>query len=401
MTTTTTTAAPSVTELLASVERIRPIIEEHAPQSEADRKLSPAIYDAMLEAGLFRMLVPTAFGGYQMSPVDAYKVWEAVARIDAAAGWCLQISAAAGEFAAWLPAQGAAEFYADRGADTVVASGFLPPAALSRVPGGFRVSGQQAFASGSSRADWYLAPCIEMADGEPVLDAATGAPTMMMAAIPRADIEVVDTWNTVGMRGTGSNDVVLRDVFVPDHRATPVGIPTTVNPAFDPAMVALPPWPGVHGEAVVSLGVACAAIDKLVALAQTKVPNFTTKTLCDREMAQHHVAKAQALVDSSREYLHASAREAYAEAAGCARLSIATKTRLQLAACLVAENCAEATRLVHEAAGTSGIRIEAGFERHLRDALTMSQHGSKSYGRYEDTGKLIFGVPCDWFPFAL
>jgi alkylation response protein AidB-like acyl-CoA dehydrogenase len=394
--TTTTTLAPTIDEVLAAVERIRAVLEQHTAEAESERHLSDASYDAMIDAGLFRLLVPRAFGGYQFAPVDAYRVWEAVSRIDSAAGWCLQISAAAGEFPGWLPAAGASEVYDAARADTVFAGVFFPPATAVRVSGGWRLTGRHPFASGSLRATWFMVPCIEMDGDQPRVDAETGQPAPMIAAIPRRQIDVLDTWHTVGMRGTGSHDIVVDDVLVPDERIAPIAVPEQPNPAFDPAMVAISPWPGVHGETVVSLGVASAAIDKLVRLAQNKVPAFTTKPLREREMAQHHVAKAQALVDSARAFLFDVVREAYAEAAGGRRLSERTKVRNQLAVCLTAENCADAVRLVHEAAGTSGIRTESGFERHLRDAYTLTQHGSKSYGRYEDAGKLLLGVPSEW-----
>ena len=390
----------TIGELRERVERIRPIIEEHALRGEIERTLPEPVYDAMLGAGLFRLLAPRAYGGYQLHPVEAYEIWEAVARIDSAAGWCLQISAAAAGLLAWIDPRGVDEVYAADGADTVVATSFFPPAAATPCDGGFKLSGRMPYASGADRATWFMVPFVEMDGDEPRIDDQSGAPKPMMSAVPRGDLEVIDTWNTLGMRGTGSNELLLDDVFVPSHRFGPVGVPEEVNPVFDAAAAVITPIQGIHGEAVVSLGVASSAIERLIDLAQTKVPAMTT-TLRDRPMAQHHMAKAQALVESAREYLHAAARDAYAEASTEGAWSSQTRVRTQLAACVVAENGAEAVRLVHEAAGASGIHIGAGFERHLRDAMTLSQHNSKSYGRYEDAGKVMFGVPSEWLLFNL
>lgn len=239
-------------------------------------------------------------------------------------------------------------------------------------------------------------PIVEMDGDEPKLDPDTGEPAPMIAYFPKDEVEIVDTWHTVGMRGTGSADVVVTDGFVPDRRTAPLGVPKNPAPAFANPMYQTMPWPGVHGETTVSLGVAAAAIDKLDALAATKVPNFGVTALRDREIAQHHAAKAQALLDSCRLYLHQSITDGVTEA-GQGGITEATKHRMQLAACWAAEACAQAVDLVHEAAGTTAIRLEGGIERHFRDVHVLTQHASKSVIRYQDVGKQMFGLPTDWF----
>jgi alkylation response protein AidB-like acyl-CoA dehydrogenase len=381
--------------LLQAVEDIRPLLEKHAPQSEADRRLADASYDAMRAAGLFRMLVPRVFGGMELHLVQAYKVWETVARIDSAAGWNLQIANAIAGFAAWLPAEGGKEVFGES-PDIIVAGGFFPPATAVSVDGGWRVTGRTPFASGCHRAQWFMMPMQERHGDQPKVDPQTGEPITFIAFFRRADVEIIDTWHTVGMRGTFSADVAVNNVFLPQHRAGVFGPLVDPPPAFAIPAYRLTPWPGVHGEAIVSLGVATAAIDKLINLALTKTPAYSTIALRDREMAQHHAAKATALVDAAREYLHTAASEAYTEAERGELLSEKTKIRCQLSACFVAEACAEAVNLVHQAAGTTSIRLEPGFERHFRDIHTLTQHASKAYSRYESVGKMLFGLPQDW-----
>ena len=382
--------------MIRAVEEIRPILEEHAPQSEADRRLADASYDAMLQAGLFRMLSPRAFGGMELHPVEAYKVWEAVSRIDSAAGWNLQIANAVASFAVWLPPEGGEEVFGD-GPDVIAAGTFFPPAAATRVDGGWRVTGRTPFASGAHRARWFLIPIIELDGVAPKMDSRTGEPVVMAAFLPRADIRLIDTWQTMGMRGTFSVDAAVNDTFIPRHRAGVVGPIQDPPPAFAGPLYRLAPWPGVHGETSVSLGIAGSAIAKLIDLAGTTTPAFGTTVLRDREIVQHHVARATALVDAGREYLHAAASEAYAAVAQSGSLSQREKVRCQLSACFAAEACAQAVDLVHEAAGTSAIRIEPGLERHFRDIHTLTQHASKSYCRYPSVGKMLFGLAPDWF----
>lgn len=387
--------------LLREVDRIRPILEAEADRAEAERALSGAVYDAMLDAGLFRIAVPKAFGGLELHPAEAYRVWEAVARIDSAAAWNLQQSSSVSGFAIpWLPKEGGEELYA-RGPDTIFAGGFFPPAPSVRVKGGWRVTARTAFASGCHRAQWFTVPIVEIDDEASRFDPHTEDPPVIAAFVPRDEVDLVDTWHTVGMRGTFSADVVVDDVFVPDRRIAHIESATATAPAFSGPLYRTMPWPGIHGETTVSLGIAAAAIDELVELAARKTPSYGRVPLRDREMAQHHAARASALLAASRALLTSAISEAYSEAGRDAGLAEATKRQCQLAACFGAEACAEAVDLVYEAAGTTSIRIGQRIERHHRDIHVLTQHADKSYARYEDVGKMLFGLPPSFFALEL
>ena len=386
--------------LQQEVERIRPILEECGEQAEAERALPDAAYDAMLGAGLFRPLAPKAFGGRELHPVEHLRVVEAVARIDSAAGWNLNQSCAAASWAAWLPKEGGEEVYT-RGGDTIFAGGLFPPGPSVRVEGGWQVTARTAFASGCHRAHWFTVPILEVDDESSRFDPRLEDPPSILAFVPRDEVDIIDTWHTVGLRGTFSADVSVDDVFVPDHRIAFLEEEQPRAPAFAAPLYGTMPWPGVLGEASVSVGVAGAAIEKLIDLAARKTPNYSRIPLHDREMAQHHVAKARALLDASRVSLETAVSAAYADAERDGRYSEATKMRCQLAACFTAEACAQAVDLVHEIAGSSSIRIGRGIERHHRDIHVLARHASKSTSRYEDVGKMLFGLPPDFFILRL
>ncbi len=378
--------------LLSEVERIRPIREECGRQAEAERILPDAAYDAMIDAGFFRMLSPKAFGGLELHPVEAYRVVEAVAQIDSAAAWNLNQSYAVATVAAWLPKEGGEELYA-RGPDTLCAGGFFPPGPSVRVKGGWRVTARTSFNSGCHRAQWFGIPILEVADDASRFDPRTEDAPPVFALVPRDEVDLLDTWHTVGMRGTFSADVSVDDVFVPDSRVAFIEPDRERAPAFSGPLYGLWPWTPILGETAVSVGIAAAAIDELIDLAVRKKPSYSRIPLHDREMAQHHVAKARGLVDASRAFVHAATSEAFAEAEVGGRYSEASKLRCQLAACFGVEACAQAVDLVHEVAGGSAIRLEHGFERHHRDIHTLTQHTFKSSSRYEDVGKMLFGLP--------
>jgi alkylation response protein AidB-like acyl-CoA dehydrogenase len=387
-------------KLLVEVERLRPLIAEHAPDAEANRRLSAVVYDAMYSAGLFGMLAPKARGGHEIHPVAYSQIIEAVAQIDAATAWNLHMNQGFGCLAAWLPAAGVDELYRD-GTPTI-ASAFNPPAAAVRTDGGWRVTGRVPFASGCQNARWLAMPAIEMEAGQPKTDPDTGQPTAMLVFFPRSAATIHDTWHTVGMRGTGSADIAVSDLFILDRLSTSAGPLQHPAPGFEGPLYRLWPWTLFLGEATVSIGIAAAAIQQAVRLCQTKTAAYNTVALRDQQLVHYLMGKAQSRVAASRDTLHASAAAAYEEVSQTnALLSSEAKVRQTLAACFAAEACAEAVRFVDDVVGTSSVRLGAPFERHFRDVHVLMQHATKSNGVYGTAGRALLGLEPDrfWFIF--
>ncbi len=297
-------------------------------------------------------------------------------------------------FAAWLPEDGAKELFGD--GPTTVAGALFPPAAAVRVDGGWRITGRVPFGSGCHNARWLAMPAVEMEGEQPKVDATTGQPITYGMFFPREDAEILDTWHTLGMRGTGSADIVATDMFVPDRRVMVVAPLSHPAPGFEGPLYRMVPWTAILGEATVSVGVAAAAVDDVIHLVTTKTPAYQVTPLREQQLAQHVVGRAKARVDAARDTLHRAAEEAYDDAATGSLLSWDSKIRLQLAVSFAAETCAEAVRLVNEAAGSSAIRLGQRFERYFRDAHVLTQHASKASPRYASAGRLLFGLENDW-----
>ncbi len=298
----------TVADLLDEVERIRPVIEECADTSEADRRLADRAYEAMLNAGLFGMLAPKAHGGLELPITDVLEVWEAVARIDSAAAWNLVMNQSIAAFAAWLPEEGAKELFAQP--PVTVAGALFPPAAARRVDGGWLITGRVPFASGCHNAAWLAMPAVELDGDQPKIDPGTGQPAPFGAFFPRSDAEILDTWHTVGMRGTGSADISVTDLFVPDRRTMPVAPLSKPAPGFEGPLYWMMPFPPILGEATVSVGVAAAAVDDAIEVVSTKVPAYQATPLREQQLAQHGLGKALARVNAARDTLHAAANAA-------------------------------------------------------------------------------------------
>lgn len=374
-----------VQELLQRVEGLTAVIRQHRLEAEEERHLSQAVFDAMYDAGLFGMMQPKARGGMELHPVETMRVVEAVARVDSAAAWNLEMLQTVAAYAAWMSPRGADELY--RNGIPTVAGALNPPARARRVDGGWLVTGQCPFASGCHHAQWLAMPAMEEGSAAP-----------FGVFFPRSQATILDTWHTVGMRGTGSADYAVNDLFVPEHMTAPVSPLSNPAPGFEGPLYRM--WPlafGVVNEAIVSVGVAATAVDEAVQLCKSKTPAYNATPLREQQLAQFLLGKAQSRVEASRDTLHNAVGEAYDDVVNTGTLlSQRSKMRMQLAASFAADACAEAVRLVDDVVGTSAIRQEQPFERHFRDVYTMLQHSSKSAPRYGSIGRLMLGLENDW-----
>ena len=384
------TTGGSSAGLLDAVERIRPVLAEQSSRAESERRLPQEAYEAMVDANLFAMLAPKAYGGLELPPVEAMRVWEAVARIDSAAAWNLVMNGTVTGFLAWLPEEGAKEMLAD--GPTTVAGALFPPQPATRVDGGWRVTGHVPYASGCANARWWALPAIEMDGDKPKVDPQTGqaAPFGVFFRHEEARFSIPGTRSACAAPAPPTSR--LTDLFVPDRRTMPVRPLETPGPGFEGPLYRMVPWLSILGEATVSVGIAAAAVDALVEVAKTKTPAYMATPLREQQFAQLVAAKARARVEASRDTLYRAAEAGFADVQDGSLLSWEAKTRLQLAVCFAAEACAEAVRLVCDGAGASSIRIGQPFERHLRDIQVLTQHSSKSGPRYVTAGRLMFGL---------
>lgn len=353
----------------------------HADASEASRRLAEPVVDALRDAGLFRLCVPASLGGLEVHPSELLACIEAVARGDGAAGWCLMIGATSGAAAAFLPAAGAEEVYAD---PTVVTGGvFAPTGTAVAAEGGVRVGGRWSWGSGSQHCDWLMVGCLTDAGHR-------------LAFLPAAEVTVDDTWWSMGLRGTGSHDLVVDDRFVPDHRlGTLGGTPVVATPlsAF-PAMGLL-----AAGVSAVALGIAAHAVDELLVLAGTKVPTMAARRLAERSAVQSDVARADALVRAGRALLREAIEDAWTSAVatggagGAAAIPANERARVRQAATAATRWSAEAVDLVHTAAGGTAVLERAStLARCFRDVHTVTQHVMVGPPTFDAVGRVLLGL---------
>lgn len=387
----TAVATTTLDGLLGRVRELEPLIREYAPRAERERRLAQPVSEALRDAGCYRLFRPRSRGGLELDPVSAFRVIEELSRIDSAAGWNVAL-ANASELGAWFSDETTAEVFGSR---TVMAGAFFPPRRAVPVEGGYRLSGRCTFNSNCHAATWVLGLAHVYDDGVERLDE-NGEPVTLITLFPREQAEIIDNWDTLGMRGTGSHDVNVDDVFVPAERAVPFKPLEQPSPAYSGPWHRLTIWPSVACNAVPALGIAQAAIDEFAELATKKTPSYTTTTLKDRPIVQLRFATAVAKVESARAYLHEAFDAAWQAALDGRSLDLAGKARLQLASSHAPIAAAEAVDLIHSLVGTAGIRNDQAFQRHFRDAHVITQHAYVCESRMEAVGQVRFGLDPNW-----
>lgn len=373
--------------LLLKARDLGPLIREHAGAAERERRLAPAVVDALVSQRLLQLFLPRSLGGLETDPVTAARVIEEIATCDSAAGWAVMLNSNQ-FFACRLPDAGIEEIFGDGRAENFAAAAFHPPMTAVAADGGYRLSGRAPLASIVEAANWLLVTGVVVQAGQ-VAEA-------FAAYVPKGQFDVADTWHALGMRGTGSNDVLLKDVFVPKARTWPMQAEFAPNKHCQGDLYR---YPGIAEIGVVIapvfLGIAAAAIPELVKLGQPKTPFVSTVPLGQRGTAQAKLAQALAAFHSGRTWFYDSISDAWDKTQARQPFSVEQRADLHLASIHACQSAVRAVELVFQACGTSGVYCRHPLERHFRDIQTLRHQGFMSESRYETVGQVHFGLPPD------
>jgi indole-3-acetate monooxygenase len=384
--TTTTATAPAPVDAVAAAGSLGALLREHAPQGDRDARLPAPSVKALRDGGFFRLYVPRSLGGTELDPLTHAQAQEELARHDAAAAWALQAAGSSAWWCSRLVDETVEEIYRD-GPDQLLAVSFPVPMDATLEDGGFRLSGRRAFASNVSDASWVWVTAVcpdEVVDGAPVTRA---------AFLPAAEVSVARCWDTIGMRGTDSNDVELHEVFVPARRTFRIGIDHTPGPRYGgplyrgAAMLLVASYvPGV------ALGIARDALDEVVALAERKTPFSSATALRERGAVQAKLGRAEGALRSARAYLHDKIAEGWRRTVDGDDLTLEDKAELLLASVQAIHASAATVDAAFSVAGTSAIHRGTRLERHLRDIAVLKQQGFVSESRFETFAQVRLGL---------
>jgi alkylation response protein AidB-like acyl-CoA dehydrogenase len=359
--------------VLARAREIAELARSMADQIDSARRLPPELVEALRDSGLLRAGAPVEAGALELPAGTALRCAEEVARGDASAGWCVSIGITATLLVGYLPPQSRDELFGDgRG---LAAGVWAPQGKATRVPGGVVVSGRWAFCSGITHADVLFAGC--MLDDKPAV-----------VALPTEQLQILDTWHTLGLRGTGSHDTVAEEVFVPDGRVLSI----FDGPVIDRPLYRFPPF-GFFAACITAaaLGNARAAIDNFIDLAGTKKGVAASRTLAQRSTVQVAVATADSALEAARAGYYQAIESAWQAAEDGPSVPLAARTRLRLAATHGARVSADVVRSMYDLAGGSAIYDGAPLQRRLRDAFTATAHFQVNEASRELPGRILLG----------
>ena len=389
MTVETVSTSSPIPPPLDAARALAPRIRARAAWIDAERRLPDDLVRELAAAGLFRMAVPPEDGGGGADLLTVLRTIEAVSAADGSTGWCVAMGVNTFRHSAQFPEHVRRELFSS---DPVgVSAGSATPRGVARaVAGGYRVTGRWQFASGCMHASSLHGAC-HIFEGDAPRLLPTGEQEVRIAYFyPKTVAEIVDTWAVSGMRGTGSHDVVVDDLFVPEERTfsaaerrARVTGPVNSIPGFDLAGC---------GFACVGLGVARAAIDALIELALAKTPRFATTLLRERPLVQAQVGEAEAVLRSGRAFLFEVAGRMAEDAAAGQPITAAQRAELRLAMTHAAQGAARATHLMSVAAGTTSIFTASPLERYARDAEVVTRHVQLQYPNYEAVGRTLLGL---------
>jgi 3-hydroxy-9,10-secoandrosta-1,3,5(10)-triene-9,17-dione monooxygenase len=379
-----TTAMPSPAELIARARAMIPRLSERAAAAEAERRLPDQTIAEMQAAGLFRVLQPRRYGGYELDMATYLEIQLALAEGDMSTAWVYGVVGVHPWLMGLLDDRAAQDVWG-RDDTTLISSSLMPAGAVTRVPGGFRLSGRWKFSSGCEHCGWaFLGVSMALDPAAP--------PDRCVLLVPRSDYQIVDTWHVAGLKATGSHDLVAKDAFVPQHRVLQfVDAFRGAAPGLAVSTGALYRLPFgqifVRGVSTAALGALQGMLDAFVAYGSARVARGGRTA--DDPVAQLAVAETAAAIDEMKTILMRDFRvlAGFAERGELPPLPLRMEYKLHSA--LVAERCSNLATRLFRATGGMGLYAEQPFGRMLADITAARQHISN---QLEQIGRAYAGV---------
>ena len=359
------------------LKRVLNEVRNRRDEFEAKRHVPKDMVEQLKQLGVYRAHTPRCFGGDGLSPSEFLKLIESISEADGSTGWVASFGSSAIYLAA-LPRETLARVYAN-GPDVAFAGGLFPVQPAERVENGWRVNGLWKFASGCMGAD-ILGVGIGAGEG--------GKP--LTAVLQPEDVEIVDNWEVIGMRGTGSHDLRVKDTFVSDEWTfVRGGVPSIEEPIFDYPSIAY----AAQVLAVVNLGIARAALDEISNIASTRSGITGAPKMAERAYLRISLAKAEASLRSARAFFYEATDSAWESILKGDGVSDDQASMLRLSAAQAAREGANAVQSAYMLAGTAAIHNGHPLQRHLRDSLVVTQHAFLNESMYDGAGSVLLGVP--------
>lgn len=388
-----TLAQASGGSLLDRVAKLGDVIRQGGDEAQQLRRCPSSVVDALIDEGLFRFTIPRELGGEDASVGQTIEVLEAISAIDASVGWNVMLGSEINAMAAGGMAKELGEEVYVGNPRVVMCGGggpgTGPSKAVAQPDGSYRVWAHATFISGCHNATWcfMIAPVFE--DGS--VKIVNGAPMVKLWMLHRDQWEILDTWDVSGLRGSGSHDVITQGGIVPARFAA---VDLVTMPAlYDNPVYRIPvPLRLAYNKAAVAIGVARGALDSFVELANTKTPMLSSTLLRDRPIAQQRMGEGEANLRAARAFLFEAMGHVEDELwAGRDAPSGPTTQSARLACTHAANVSMHVVDSIHNAAGTTAIRMDSPLERKLRDSRGCATHRWVAHPLYAESGRILLG----------
>ena len=367
---------------------LAPKIREARDELDSARRLPKALVEELDKAGLLRLGLPRSMGGPESDPVTSFQTIEELSKADGSVGWCASLSSGAGILTGWLKADVGRSMFGQP-PDFRFAGSIRPEGRAIIADGGYRVSGRWNYASGVDHATWLLCTCSVQDSNGPRLTA-EGTPVTRVLLAPAQSAKIIDTWDVLGMRGTGSNDFVLDHVFVPDeHTFSLLDPPQEKGTLYHPRFF----FAGIFAHtAANSLGMARGAMDAYLDLAGQASSTMSTTLLRDRAPAQSAVGEAEAIISGARAYVLDAIGRAWKTVREGERDPSWEVAQARLAITHGMWESVRAVDILFHAAGTNAIHRKHPLERFFRDIHVAVQHVAGLPSNIEAGGRVMLGL---------
>ena len=385
----TASAGTASVDPVAAAMELTPLIRSHADETERGRRLAPPVVNALRSARLFAMGLPTSLGGIETPARTVLRAIEQIAYADGATGWNVMIAFDTGFMAGFLHAPEARALIASI-RQPILAGSVSPPGRLVRTAGGYRLTGRWRFGSGCQQADFFVVGAALGDDGA----RAIGANVMhdiLWVTVPAAAVTIADTWHVAGLRGTGSHDFTVENLFVAEGFVEPVHLDAAAEPGPLYALGVIPAFGIV--KAAVALGIARHAVEALKELALAKTATGQTSLLRERPAVQADLARAEACVRSARALMDEVVADVWHSVVNGGRPSIEQRAWLRLAGVDGVQRAIEAVDLMYNAAGATAIYESSPLERCFRDVHVVPAHIVVQPAVYEVAGRVFLNLP--------
>ena len=383
--------------LVQAAAALQPVLRSHRKEIELEQRLPKGLVEQLRAAGFYRMVIPRDLGGLEVDPLTYLRAVELLAQGAGSVGWNLGNGGVGQLVTLGLPDDGVHEIYAKR-ADTIIAGTAVPGGGQAvPVAGGYRVTGRWQFGSGCQEASWMLGSFQVMGDDDQPIRHPEGGSLYWRGVFARSEAEIVPgSWDVAGLRGTGSFDWTVKDIFLPERRTMPqVGIPLENQWSRWPGVTyALPVqcWVGPHHSAVIT-GIARAGIDALIELAGGKQPRGRpVGLLCDNPQVQEAVGRAAAILNAGRAYRSAMIAELWNTIASGNETTLEQRARCRLAAVYAADCAREAMDLMYRHGGSTSFKRESRLAECWRDLHVVGQAVTLLPEWYPIGGRALLGM---------